>query len=91
MTDKDLLHAVCCSGAVHLPAHQLPAAFQMDSDTWEQAFHFARPSSDDWVIMQCRTNKRATWAAQLAADAGLTHCLIYKQVNTMSIVAAYVL
>lgn len=30
--------------------------------------------------MQCRTNKRATWAAQLAADAGLEHCLIYKQV-----------
>ena len=31
--------------------------------------------------MQCRTNKRATWAAQLAADAGLQHCLIYRQVT----------
>ena len=55
-------------------------AFQMEPDSWEDTFHFPQPSNADWVIMQCRTNKRATWAAQLAADAGLTNCLIYKQV-----------
>ncbi|DBA76812.1 TPA: hypothetical protein ACH3X2_008831 [Trebouxia sp. C0005] len=66
-------------GTVHVPAHQLPMAFQMEPDSWEDTFHFPQPSNADWVIMQCRTNKRATWAAQLAADAGLTNCLIYKQ------------
>jgi len=69
------------AGTVHVPAHQLPMAFQMGSDSWEDTFHFPQPSDADWVIMQCRTNKRATWAAQLAADAGLTNCLIYKQVD----------
>lgn len=68
------------AGTVHVPAHQLPMAFQMGPDSWEDTFHFPKPSNADWVIMQCRTNKRATWAAQLAADAGLTNCLIYKQV-----------
>lgn len=68
------------AGTVHVPAHQLPMAFQMEPDSWEDTFHFPQPSNADWVIMQCRTNKRATWAAQLAADAGLTNCLIYKQV-----------
>ena len=52
----------------------------MSPESWEEAFRFARPSSDDWVVMQCRTNKRATWAAQLATDAGFNRCLIYKQV-----------
>lgn len=66
-------------GTVHLPAHQLPAALQMAPQAWQEAFHFPRPSSEDWVIMQCRTNKRAAWAAQLAADAGLQRCLVYKQ------------
>ena len=53
----------------------------MAPEAWEDAFHFPRPSSGDWVVMQCRTNKRATWAAQVAADAGLQRCLIYKQVR----------
>ena len=55
----------------------------MAPEGWEESFHFPRPASDDWVIMQCRTNKRAAWAAQLAADAGLTRCLIYKQVGPL--------
>ena len=58
-------------------------AFQMEPDSWEDAFNFPQPSGNDWVIMQCRTNKRASWAAQLAADAGLTNCLIYKQVSAV--------
>lgn len=29
--------------------------------------------------MSCRTNTRAAWAAQLAQDAGLPRCLVYRQ------------
>lgn len=57
----------------------------MTPEAWQDAFHFPRPSSMEWVIMQCRTNKRATWAAQLAADAGLQRCLIYRQVTMLLI------
>lgn len=31
--------------------------------------------------MLSRASKRATWAAQLAADAGFKHCLVYDQVS----------
>jgi hypothetical protein len=35
--------------------------------------------------MQCRTNRRAAWAAQLAQDAGLQNCLVYRQVSTQEL------
>jgi hypothetical protein len=31
------------------------------------------------VVLQCRTQRRASWAAQLASDAGLHNVLVYKQ------------
>ena len=66
-----------------MPAHQLPSALEMSPERWEDTYQFPKPSSNDWIIMSCRTNKRATWAAQVAADAGYSRCLIYKQVSLL--------
>ncbi|KAK9829026.1 hypothetical protein WJX72_003487 [[Myrmecia] bisecta] len=66
-------------GTLHVPASQLPSALQMSSDQFQQTYHFPKPSAEDCVVMQCRTNRRAAWAAQLAKDAGLQCCLVYRQ------------
>lgn len=38
-----------------------------------------QPGGSGTVVMQCRTSKRASWAAQLAHDARLSRVLVYKQ------------
>ena len=53
----------------------------MTAEQWQQHYDFPKPGPYDPVIMQCRTNRRAAWAAQLAKDAGLQNCLVYKQVS----------
>ena len=80
---EDAMTRLPATGVAHLPAHQLPSALEMSPERWEDTYQFPKPSSNDWVIMSCRTNKRATWAAQLAADAGYSRCLIYKQVRML--------
>jgi len=40
---------------------------------------FPKPEPEDLVVMSCRTNTRAAWAAQLAQDAGLSRCVVYRQ------------
>ena len=54
----------------------------MTAEQWQQHYDFPKPGPYDPVIMQCRTNRRAAWAAQLAKDAGLQNCLVYKQVSS---------
>jgi rhodanese-related sulfurtransferase len=48
-----------------------PKALAMDSRAWEQSFKFPKFGNDDLVILHCRSNRRASWAAYLAQDAGL--------------------
>eukprot|EP00891_Asterochloris_glomerata_P002846 jgi/Astpho2/2846/fgenesh1_pg.00050_%23_109_t len=68
-----------CIGTSHVPADQLPAALNMSSEEFEEAYSFPKPGSSDWLVMQCRTNRRSAWAAQVASDAGMQHCLVYRQ------------
>ena len=67
------------AGTSHVPADQLPAALNMSSEEFEEAYSFPKPGSSDWLVMQCRTNRRSAWAAQVASDAGMQHCLVYRQ------------
>ena len=63
-------------------ADQLPAALRLSEEQWQQQYRFPKPRPHDPVVMQCRTNRRAAWAAQLAQDSGLHNCLVYRQVTT---------
>ncbi|BFI34033.1 hypothetical protein MPTK2_4g20300 [Marchantia polymorpha subsp. ruderalis] len=66
-------------GSHHVPVEELPKALNMESGLWEKTYHFPKFSDDDTVIFQCRTSRRATWAAQLAQDAGMGKCFVYSQ------------
>lgn len=65
-------------GSRHLPVDRLPLALAMDAGAWEQHFHFPKVQPTSILVLYCRTNKRAKWGAQLAADAGLPRCYVYK-------------
>ena len=69
------------AGTVHVPADQLPAALKMAPRDWETAYRSPKPSLDDWLVMQCRTNKRASWAAQIAQDQGWPRVLVHREVR----------
>ena len=76
----------CLSGGItrsHLcrAVDELPAALQLNSTEWAERYRFPKPGAGAPVVLQCRTQRRATWAAQLAADAGLHNVLVYKQVT----------
>ncbi|CAK0784964.1 hypothetical protein CVIRNUC_008169 [Coccomyxa viridis] len=66
-------------GTVHVPADQLPAALKMAPRDWEQVYRSTKPCLDDWLVMQCRDNKRATWAAQIAQDQGWPRVLVHRE------------
>mmetsp|Transcript_23191 Transcript_23191/g.64393 ORF Transcript_23191/g.64393 Transcript_23191/m.64393 type:complete len:331 (+) Transcript_23191:122-1114(+) len=65
-------------GTRHIPVHQIPAMLEMSDEECEQTYHFQKPRVSDVLVMQCRTNRRAAWAAQVFADHGYTSCFIYK-------------
>jgi hypothetical protein len=54
--------------------------YVQEVEEWGEALWFPKPTPDDVVVLHARTAKRAAWAAQVAADAGL-HCLVYRQVR----------
>jgi rhodanese-related sulfurtransferase len=66
-------------GTHHVPTDQLPAALQMEPEQWKRLYGFPKPQKEENIVMQCRTNRRAAWAAQLASDAGYGNCLVYRQ------------
>eukprot|EP01024_Parvocaulis_polyphysoides_P044266 TRINITY_DN40757_c0_g1_i1.p2 TRINITY_DN40757_c0_g1~~TRINITY_DN40757_c0_g1_i1.p2 ORF type:complete len:397 (+),score=66.52 TRINITY_DN40757_c0_g1_i1:40-1191(+) len=66
-------------GAVHLPTDQMNSALGLEEDDFERIYSFKKPQSEDLLIFQCRTNRRAKWCAQLAADSGFSRILVYKQ------------
>ncbi len=66
-----------------MPTDQLPAALSMAPREWEAAYRCPKPGFEDWVVMQCRTNRRAAWAAQVAQDAGWPRVLVYRQVSSL--------
>ncbi len=77
------------AGTVHVPTDQLPAALSMAPREWEAAYRCPKPGFEDWVVMQCRTNRRAAWAAQVAQDAGWPRVLVYRQVRAWTVNAAF--
>lgn len=66
-------------GSRHLPVDKLPLALAMDAVAWEQHFHFPKVQPANILVLFCRSDRRANWAAQLAADAGLPRCFVYKE------------
>lgn len=64
-----------------MPADQLPAALKMAPRDWEAAYRSPKPSLDEWLVMQGRANKRATWAAQVAQDQGWPRVLVHRQAS----------
>ncbi len=67
------------AGTAHVPADQLPAALKMAPRDWESAYRSPKPSMDDWLVMQSRADKRATWAAQVAQDQGWPRVLVHRE------------
>ncbi|PSC72095.1 outer dynein arm-docking complex subunit 3 isoform B [Micractinium conductrix] len=65
-------------GSVHIPVDQLASALALPPDQFTAQYRFPKPSPEDLVVFSCRTNVRAGWAAQLAADAGLPHSLVLR-------------
>ena len=70
-------------------ADQLPSALLMTEERWQRHYNFPKPGPYEPVVMQCRTNRRAAWAAQLAHDAGLQNCYVYRQASTGTSSIAY--
>jgi rhodanese-related sulfurtransferase len=66
-------------GTVHIPVDRLPSALALSPENFLAQYHFPKPSIDDLVVMSCRTNVRAAWAAALAQDAGLMQCVVFRQ------------
>ncbi|KAL2631203.1 hypothetical protein R1flu_015889 [Riccia fluitans] len=66
-------------GSQHVPVEEMPKALSMDSGAWEKTYHFPKFDKEDTVIFQCRTCRRAAWAAQLAHDVGMERCFVYKE------------
>ena len=51
-------------------ASELPKALSMDADEFKSIYSFQKPDHDDLVVLSCRTNRRAKWAAALCSEAG---------------------
>ena len=66
---------------MHVPTDEFAAALKMNAKQWKDAYRCPKPGPGDALVMQCRTNRRAAWAAQLALDHGLQNCLVYRQVG----------
>jgi len=69
------------SDSHNVPVDELPSALSSTVSTveFEQKYHFAKPRKDSIVIMCSRTYPRATWAAQIAQDAGYKNVYVYAQ------------
>lgn len=65
----------------HCAVDELSAALQLGPAEWVERYRFPKPGAGSPVVLQCRTQRRSSWAAQLAADAGLHNVLVYKQVR----------
>eukprot|EP00887_Chlorella_sp_A99_P002128 scaffold21.g2128.t1 len=65
-------------GSAAVPVDQLPAALALPPDQFAVAYSFPKPGPDDLVVFSCRTSTRSAWAAQLAKDAGLQRCLVFR-------------
>jgi hypothetical protein len=60
----------------------------MAADEFQRVYHFPKPTPQDAVVLHCRTNRRAAWAAQLCRDVGLHRVLVYRQVSVLVLVCA---
>ena len=68
-------------GTVHVPTDEVASALSASGRQWKERYRCDKPGHSDPIVMQCRTNRRAAWAAQIAQDAGLTNSFVYKQVS----------
>ena len=55
-------------------ADQLAAALELQPGEFAARYGFPRPVAGDMLVLHSRTSCRASWAAQVAADAGLHRC-----------------
>ncbi|KAI8101804.1 hypothetical protein M9434_006869 [Picochlorum sp. BPE23] len=67
------------AGSRNIPVDELCSALSNSDSNFEQMYHFPKPSSDMLLIMCSRTHARATWAAQMAHDAGYSKVAVYAQ------------
>ena len=79
---KRLRMCFTSTGTVHIPTDEIASALSCSSRQWKERYRSDKPSHGEPIVMQCRTNRRAAWAAQIAQDAGLTNCFVYKQAST---------
>ena len=70
-------------GLLAAAVDELPAALALAPGAWQEQYRCLKPGPGAPVVMQCRTNRRAAWAAQLAHDAGLASVFVYKQARTL--------
>ena len=67
-------------GSLHIPLEHLPHALQCSPEQFETDHSGPQPAhGHGWVVLCSRRERRAAWAAQVAADVGF-NCLILRQV-----------
>ncbi|KAG0562048.1 hypothetical protein M758_9G127800 [Ceratodon purpureus] len=66
-------------GSMHIRVEEWPKALAKDPAAYEKQYHAPKIGIDDVIILQCRSNRRASWAAYLAQDAGFKRCFVYKE------------
>ncbi|CAD7695857.1 unnamed protein product [Ostreobium quekettii] len=65
-------------GSKFLNVNELPKALRLEFSEFESKYGFARPRQDDVVVLNCRTNRRAKWAAAMCEDAGLKRVYVHQ-------------
>lgn len=67
------------AGSLHIPLEHLPHALQCSPEQFETDHSGPQPAhGHGWVVLCSRRERRAAWAAQVAADVGF-NCLILRQ------------
>lgn len=66
------------AGSVCLPAEQLPRALAGVADEWARTHRFPKPCGGEALVLVSRGERRARWAAQLVADAGVELALVLR-------------
>ncbi|GAQ87376.1 hypothetical protein KFL_003480200 [Klebsormidium nitens] len=63
-------------GSVHIPVDQWARALALDGEAWEAVYHCPKLGRDALLVLACRTERRSTWAAQVAHDCGLRRVFV---------------
>nr|PNR62034.1 hypothetical protein PHYPA_000458 [Physcomitrium patens] len=69
-------------GSLHIRVEGWPKALAKDPAPFEKRYHEPKIDTDDIVILHYytgRSNRRASWAAYVAQDAGFKRCYVYEE------------